>query len=40
MSAVLLVPVLLAAQEVSKAEKKEGFRPLFDGKSFAGWTPP
>lgn len=36
-SAVLLLPVLLTAQEVSEAEKKEGFRPLFDGKSFAGW---
>lgn len=26
-----------AAQDLPEAEKKEGFRPLFDGKSFTGW---
>jgi hypothetical protein len=36
--AIALVTALpLLAQEISEAEKKEGFRPLFDGKSFDGW---
>lgn len=35
--AILLAIGSAAAQEVSEAERKEGFRPLFDGKSFAGW---
>ena len=37
LTVLLLVTVLAAGQEVSEAEKKEGFRSLFDGKSFAGW---
>jgi hypothetical protein len=37
LTVLLLATVSAAAQEVSEAEKKEGFRPLFDGKSFAGW---
>jgi len=37
LTAVLLAAALASAQVVSEAEKKEGFRPLFDGKSFEGW---
>lgn len=35
--AFLALAVNLQAQELSEAEKKDGFRPLFDGKSFEGW---
>jgi hypothetical protein len=37
LSVVLLATRTALAQDVTEAEKKEGFRPLFDGKSFAGW---
>jgi len=37
LSTLLLATTLAAAQEISEAEKAEGFKPLFDGKSFAGW---
>jgi hypothetical protein len=33
----LLASVPLVAQQLTDAEKKEGFRPLFDGKTFTGW---
>jgi hypothetical protein len=35
--ALLSVASPVAAQELSEAEKKDGFRLLFDGKSFDGW---
>jgi hypothetical protein len=35
--AFLVSAVNLHAQELSDAEKKDGFRLLFDGKSFDGW---
>jgi hypothetical protein len=37
LAALLLGIALASAQDVSEAEKKEGFRPLFDGKTFVGW---
>ncbi|MBM4072371.1 MAG: DUF1080 domain-containing protein [Planctomycetes bacterium] len=36
-AAFLAAAVSLHAQELSDAEKKDGFRLLFDGKSFDGW---
>lgn len=33
----LTAAVFAHAQELSEAEKKDGFRLLFDGKSFEGW---
>jgi hypothetical protein len=35
--AVLLLAPAAAAQDVSDAEKKEGFVPIFNGKDFSGW---
>jgi hypothetical protein len=35
--AVFFTAALASAQDVTEAEKKEGFRPLFDGKTFEGW---
>jgi hypothetical protein len=37
MKYLALVLVLVGAGELRAAEKEEGFVPLFDGKSFAGW---
>jgi hypothetical protein len=37
LACIILGTQTALAQDVSDAEKKEGFRPLFDGKSFTGW---
>lgn len=38
LTVVFLATTLAFAQVVSEDEKKEGFRPLFDGKTFEGWV--
>lgn len=36
-SILLLAPAIFAATALSEAEKKEGFRPLFNGQDLTGW---
>ena len=37
LAAFVLCCIPAVAQEPTKTDKEEGFEPLFDGKSFAGW---
>jgi hypothetical protein len=37
LTAVLFIVGLAGAQDISDAENAQSFKPLFDGKSFAGW---